>query len=655
MADTEKMNWFHNFSYNMSIRTRFLIVLIPLVALALAACGGVGAWYIYSSVDQTLELSLTETTSLISRNVTSYKENDLRLAEGTARWIAAMSASDVTQHVLDLSAAGNGFMKVVLLDREGISSTGQDYSQRDFFTEIKGQTRQKGYASPVEFDAAFGRHIIAFSVPLVRKNGFEGAVVCIEDADELSELMGDVTIGRNGAAFIVDNNKTCIASTLKEFRYVSMRELNALIQQHPVYAGFADLMQRMSEGGSDYLSYDNTRGGRIVAYAPIAETPGWSVAISVTLDEFFAPAKKAMLMTALLALLFLALSVCVIYAIVQYHVTRTKEVSDRLVALSHGDLSSPPVAKASNDEIGMLSDVTMNLQNEFAKIIGEIRRVLNATAAGNLDVDTGQDFVGDFAEIRSALDKNVTQLSSLIVRISRAADEVSRGSAQMASGAAALSQGASEQAASVEELFATVSDVARRATDIAAPGAEKTDAGDEELELTTEQLAERREQAAKTVTDKLVAAMERISDTSLQIKKITEMVENISNETHILALNASVEAAHAGDAGKGFSVIAGEVRGLSESSKEAAGKASAQTELISRAVERGNQMAKRTVEETTAIVASLDQIKSALSQISNVIESTAATAEETAAASEELSAQASLLKETVSQFKLKKQ
>ena len=102
MADTEKMNWFHNFSYNMSIRTRFLIVLIPLVALALAACGGVGAWYIYSSVDQTLELSLTETTSLISRNVTSYKENDLRLAEGTARWIAAMSASDVTQHVLDL-------------------------------------------------------------------------------------------------------------------------------------------------------------------------------------------------------------------------------------------------------------------------------------------------------------------------------------------------------------------------------------------------------------------------------------------------------------------------------------------------------------------------------------------------------------------------
>ena len=94
---------------------------------------------------------------------------------------------------------------------------------------------------------------------------------------------------------------------------------------------------------------------------------------------------------------------------------------------------------------------------------------------------------------------------------------------------------------------------------------------------------------------------------------------------------------------------------ITPASAEAAGKASAQTELISRAVERGNQMAKRTVEETTAIVASLDQIKSALSQISNVIESTAATAEKTAAASEELSAQASLLKETVSQFKLKKQ
>ena len=654
MAGSGNKGWLSSRINNMGIRMKFLAVLIPLAALSLGASGFVCAHYIYRSVDQTLELCLTETAHMIGRRVAAYNENDLRLAEGIARWVAVIPQSQLTQRTLDVSASGNGFMKVLALDKNGFSTGGADYSQSDCFAGVRDLAKGGRLSSRLRIDPVSGKHVLVFSAPVVRYGKFDGAVLCFEDAMELSHLTNDVTIGMNGSAAIVDKTKTCIAGTLSEFRYKNLRQINESLREHPANAGFADLMERMTAGGSGYVTYDNTRGGRTVAYAPVDGNEGWSVAISVSTDEFFMPAKRAVLMTVLMSLLVLFFAAIVIYLLVQYHVVRTKQVSARLLSLSQGDLTSPPVKKLANDEIGMLAETTVNLQDEFAKIIGETRRVLEEVAAGHLDVKAEQDFVGDFAQIREALDKNVERLSSIIVNISRAADEVSRGSAQMASGAAALSQGASEQAASVEELYATVSDVARRAAEIAAPEADKNgDDDDDDFGLSPDELSQRREQSARTVTDKLIAAMERISNTSLQINKISEMVENISTETHILALNASVEAAHAGDAGKGFGVIAGEVRDLAGSSKEAAGKARAETAQIGRAVARGTEMAKRTVTETTAIVASLDQIKSALSQISNVIESTAATAEETAAASEELSAQAALLKETVSQFKLR--
>ena len=119
----------------------------------------------------------------------------------------------------------------------------------------------------------------------------------------------------------------------------------------------------------------------------------------------------------------------------------------------------------------------------------------------------------------------------------------------------------------------------------------------------------------------------------------------------MLALNASVEATHAGDAGRGFSVIAAEVRSLADKSREAAKSADSKIDSIVRAVSRGSQTVDVTVSMIGEMTLAMDQVKAALEQISNIVENIAATAEETAAGSEELSAQADLLRSLVSEFK----
>ncbi len=173
--------------------------------------------------------------------------------------------------------------------------------------------------------------------------------------------------------------------------------------------------------------------------------------------------------------------------------------------------------------------------------------------------------------------------------------------------------------------------------------------------------------------EKLTEAMANIDSASGQIARITKTIEDIAFQTNILALNASVEAARAGAAGKGFTVVADEVRNLAAKSADAA-KQTAQ--LIERAVDtvaEGSRITAQTaqilqdVQEKTGLVigsivkihqasseqaGAIDQIRQGLSQVSIVVQTNAATAEENSATSEEMSAQAVALREEVGKFKL---
>ncbi len=245
-----------------------------------------------------------------------------------------------------------------------------------------------------------------------------------------------------------------------------------------------------------------------------------------------------------------------------------------------------------------------------------------------------QDTAGTFTRIIDGMTDSVSHVSD-------AAEQVSTASQQSAEGASEQASSLEESSAALEQMTASTRTTAGNAKD----GSE---------------LASQVHAAAQE-GDKAMAA---INESSGEISKIIKVIEEIAFQTNLLALNAAVEAARAGEHGKGFAVVADEVRNLAQRAAQAAGET---TGLISEAVSRSKQgtqaingiadgVAK--VTELLKVIAQaneqqakgVEQVNSAVSQMDKVTQRNASSAEESAAAAEELRAQATGTKALVGEL-----
>ena len=309
--------------------------------------------------------------------------------------------------------------------------------------------------------------------------------------------------------------------------------------------------------------------------------------------------------------------------------------------------------KALNDTLAML-----------ASYIKEINAVLGSMAGKDLTVSITRPYVGEFDEIKQAINSIVSVFNQLIGEIDGASWQIAMASKQVADFSMHLAEGTTEQASSIEELNATIEDIASRTEDN-AQGAGHAN----ELAIRAKNNAEK----GNVEMQEMLMAMKDIKESSDSILKIIKVMDDIAFQTNLLALNAAVEAARAGAQGKGFSVVAAEVKSLAgkslEASKETAMLIKGSVHRIGEGAKRAEGTAKALetiVSEINEISGTIDEVTKAsmcqteaigqvnigINQISTVTQTNSATSEEQASASQELSSQADVFRAMVSQFKL---
>ncbi len=511
---------------------------------------------------------------------------------------------------------------------------------------------------------------LVVSAPVISNGTVQGVVYFQCDTNLLQSIITEIQIGEEGDAYILDKEGTTIAAVETE-EVQSQENLISEMADNPddeYIQKLGSIEKKMIAGESGigrytYPAEDNA--AYIQGYAPIPGTDGWSVAVTLSEDEFLHYAyvgnNVQLLICALLCIIVIVISAFVCRSITTPIVSCAK----RLHALSEGDLKSPVPEARGKDETRTLSDSTAHLVESFRVMMNEIGNILNSIADGNLTAESVKEhYPGDFKALQASLATITDKLNQTMSGIAQATSRVSEGSAEVASSGMALSQGSIQQASAVVELSGTLSDMDE--------DAKKTALLSEKTKTTVNNAGAQLQESRQHINE-LNEAMELITSTSGEIKKIIDTIDDIAAQTNILALNASVEAARAGEAGKGFAIVANEVRELAHKSDEAA---KATMNLIQRsisAVSSGSEAVKEVTVSVTAVATlagqvteqmdrmaeaverqttSINQVNLAVSQISEVVQSNSAAAEESASTSEELSNQAAVLNQLVEGFTL---
>ncbi|WP_111805703.1 methyl-accepting chemotaxis protein [Aeromonas allosaccharophila] len=243
--------------------------------------------------------------------------------------------------------------------------------------------------------------------------------------------------------------------------------------------------------------------------------------------------------------------------------------------------------------------------------------------------------------MQGSLSDLVSEIAGSVSQLSSAVEEVSAISSQSASGMAIQQNEVSQVATAMNEMQSTVNEVARNTTDAmsAAKDASRTSAAGSEVVRSSiasiEEVSVKIEQAGTVV--------QQLEVDSANISVVLDVIRDIAGQTNLLALNAAIEAARAGEQGRGFAVVADEVRSLAQRTQDSTAEISKMIELLqSRAAEAGNamQLSRHQMQESVGLArdagTSIETINGAVVRITDMNTLIATATEEQNAVTEEL-------------------
>lgn len=327
------------------------------------------------------------------------------------------------------------------------------------------------------------------------------------------------------------------------------------------------------------------------------------------------------------------LAAFIVLALAAFFITRNiagplRVLSATAERIAIGDLSASITPSDRADEVGRLTQVFAQMTRWLNGMAGVAGRIAAGDLRGKVEPQSDRDVLGQaFASMMDNLQRLTTDLNHGVSVLGASASEISTSTSQLAASASETATAVGETTTTVEEVRQTAeisSQKAKAVSDTAQRVAQISQAGRKATQDTVEGMTRIREQMTS-----IAESMVRLSEQSQAIGQIVATVEDLAAQSNLLAVNAAIEAAKAGEHGKGFTVVAQEVKSLAEQSKQATGQvrtilneiqkatsaAVLATEQGSKAVEAGVEQSIQAGQSIQTLAGSISEAAQAAAQI----------------------------------------